>query len=574
MSWSVRTLWIRLSVAVLALAGLSAGNIESRLSHAASSNSELSDRVPGEWIVRVSEDVLAKKSLSQQDAWIRSLLHGVEIKNLRSLRTDSALKVIRLQPNAKSENAIRALAEQEGVVRVEPNWIYRTQVASEPNDSDYGQLWGMKNVGQADSAGQVGTAGADINVTPVWQRGFTGSRKIVVAVIDSGVSWTHPDLVDNLYTNTREIPGNGIDDDRNGFVDDVHGWNFSTTPSNNNSEDDNQHGTHCAGTIGATGDNGLGVVGVNWEVSILPIKFLSAQGSGTTEGGIESVNYARLMGVDVMSNSWGGGGYSEELKLTIEKARDAGILFVAAAGNNGTNNDLKPTYPADYAVDNILTVGATNNRDYLATFSNFGPTAVDVTAPGVKILSTVPGGAYRVLSGTSMATPHVSGVAALLKSVLPNLTYADLKRRLIATSDPILSLSNKSRSSGRVNVENALLGKVPQPLVLPKESDWIDVPYFAESAHPYLSQVDQTFDIQVPGARMIRVVFDQLDLEEGFDKLWTLTPGLDYVDYATGKRTAPSVGLPVVGDAMKLRFQSDTSLEGWGFKVTKVQAIY
>jgi subtilisin family serine protease len=200
----------------------------------------------------------------------------------------------------------------------------------------------LVNTGQKDSdaaGGKEGTPGSDIHVAPLWQRGVTGSRDIVVAVIDTGMDRTHPDLMPNLYVNPGEagaLANNGVDDDGNGFVDDVSGWNFYA--KNNNSNDDNRHGSHCSGTIGAAGNNGVGVVGVNWNVSLLPVKFLSGSGSGSTEGAVNAVNYATRMKVNVMSNSWGGGAPSQALKEAIEKANQAGILFVAAAGNDGSNN--------------------------------------------------------------------------------------------------------------------------------------------------------------------------------------------------------------------------------------------
>ena len=220
--------------------------------------------------------------------------------------------------------------------------------------------------------------------------------------------------------------------------------------------DDHYHGTHCAGTIGAVGDNNTGVVGVNWDVSIMPVKFLSASGSGSTVGAIKSVQYATKMGVDIMSNSWGGGRYSRSLKSAISAANDAGVLFVAAAGNNGLNNDIYPHYPSSYEVPNVISVAATNSNDGLAYFSNYGVNSVDLGAPGVNIYSTIPNNAYEYLSGTSMACPHVAGVAGLLKAQYPGLTSEELKTRLFNGVDLISSLEEKTVTGGRLNAYKSL----------------------------------------------------------------------------------------------------------------------
>ena len=221
----------------------------------------------------------------------------------------------------------------------------------------------------------------------------------MVAIIDTGIDYTHPDLAANIFINTAEIPGNHIDDDGNGFVDDVRGWDFVNR--DNDPMDDHFHGTHVAGTVGAVGDNGLGVAGVNWSVRLMPLKFLDSGGSGSTADAVAAIEYATMMHVDVMSNSWGGGGFSEALRLAIENAMNAGILFVAAAGNSSSNNDLFPAYPASYDLDNIVSVASTTATDNLSNFSNFGPTTVDLAAPGSNILSTLPGSTYGLLSGST-----------------------------------------------------------------------------------------------------------------------------------------------------------------------------
>ena len=222
------------------------------------------------------------------------------------------------------------------------------------------------------------------------------SANVLVGVIDTGVDYNHPDLAANIWTNPGEIAGNGIDDDGNGYIDDVHGYDFV----NNDGDpmDDNGHGTHFSGTIGGVGNNGIGVAGVNWNVKIMALKFLDSGGSGSTANAVAGVQYATMMGVDVTSNSWGGGGFSQALYDAIDAAGAANIAFVAAAGNNGANNDTSPAYPAAYDLPNIISVAATDDNDELASFSNYGAASVDLGAPGVDILSTLPGNQYGLLS--------------------------------------------------------------------------------------------------------------------------------------------------------------------------------
>ena len=289
----------------------------------------------------------------------------------------------------------------------------------------------------------------------------TGSSSVVVAVIDTGVDYNHVDLAANIWTNPGEIAGNGIDDDGNGFVDDVHGYDFAN--NDGNPMDDNGHGTHVAGTIAAVGNNSLGVTGVAWSTSIMPLKFLSANGSGYLSDAVEAINYATMMrtryGVNVRvdNNSWGGGGFSSAMQSAIQAANDAGILFVAAAGNSGTNNDASPQYPANYDSPNVISVAATDQNGQLASFSNYGATTVDLAAPGVSIYSTTPNNTYSTYSGTSMATPHVSAVAALAWALNPDATVAEVRKRHPRRRRPGVARSAASWSAAEVlNAYNTL----------------------------------------------------------------------------------------------------------------------
>jgi subtilisin family serine protease/sugar lactone lactonase YvrE len=379
----------------------------------------------------------------------------------------------------KGETVSRALARlraRADVLYAEPNYRVATQVV--PNDGAFPQQWALRNIGQTG-----GTPGADIRATSAWDV-TTGSPSVVVGIIDTGIDMTHPDLSANIYTNPGEIPGNGIDDDHNGFIDDVHGWNFAY--DTNNAADDFGHGTHVAGTISAAGNNVIGVAGVAWHVRLMPIKFLDASGSGTTADAVAAVEYATMMGVSLTNNSWGGGGFSQALLDAINAAGAKNVLFVASAGNSALNIDSSPVYPAGYDAPNIVSVAATDSSDRLASFSNYGPVGVDLGAPGVDILSTLPGASYGLLSGTSMAAPHVTGTAALLRSLAPDMDVATLRRRLMEKSDPIPALAGRVASGGRLNAFLALAtadtvppGAVADLRVVDAGSDWVTLAWTA-----------------------------------------------------------------------------------------------
>lgn len=358
----------------------------------------------------------------------------------------------KLDKDQDVKEVIKELYETGEIKYAEPDYVVNIDLT--PNDPQFGQLWGLLNTGQSG-----GTIDADIDASDAWDIS-TGSSAIVVGVIDTGVDYNHEDLAANMWTNPGEIAGNGIDDDGNGYVDDVYGIDAY----NNDSDpfDDHGHGTHCSGTIGAVGNNGIGVVGVNWNVKIMALKFLSSGGSGSTSDAIECLNYAVMMrntyGVDIRltSNSWGGGGYSQALRDAIEASKDAGMLFVAAAGNSSTDNDSSPHYPSSYDNENLIAVASTDRNDNLSSFSCYGATSVDLGAPGSSVLSTTPGNTYSTFSGTSMATPHVAGAAALIWARYPSYTYSGVKNLIMNTVDSLSSLSGKVVSGGRLNVYNAL----------------------------------------------------------------------------------------------------------------------
>lgn len=404
---------------------------------------------------------------AQQARTITLAADAVEARSFQRPRRLSrseidAWRLLRLRPGANLMKARSALLKNPNVALVEYN--YEVRIALTPNDPRFGELWGLHNIGQTS-----GTVDADVDAPEAWDL-QTGGNDVVVAVIDTGVDYNHPDLQANIWTNTAEIPGNGIDDDANGYIDDVHGYDFSNNDSN--PFDDHGHGTHVAGTIAAVGDNGVGVVGVSWRARIMAVKFLGAGGSGSTSGAISAVLYAADMGAKVMNNSWGGGGFSQALLDAIATADAAGALFVAAAGNSNSNNDANPHYPSSYEAPNVLAVAATDHNDAKASFSSYGAASVDLGAPGVNILSTVPGAGdsccsdpsgYKVLNGTSMATPHVSGTAAVVFAQFPGVTHQQVKQRLMGAVNAIPSLAGATVTGGRLNLFNALESDTTPP---------------------------------------------------------------------------------------------------------------
>lgn len=381
----------------------------------------------------------------KKDAYLEAETHlGPDSKILHRFASGALLVEIPAGFQDGEVGFAEKLRLEYDVEYVEPN--YEIHVNAVPNDPSLGSLYGMRK----------------INAPIAWDL-TKGDRRVVVGVIDTGVDCSHPDLAMNCMSNPGETGldslgkdkrTNGVDDDKNGYVDDFRGWDFAN--NDNNPFDDHGHGTHVAGTIGAVGNNGMGAVGVAWMVGIMGLKFLNASGSGTLEAAIRAIDYANMMNLPMTNNSWGGGGYSQALSDAIAKGQAKGLLFVAAAGNESNNNDTSPSYPASYKLDNIVSVAATDSQDALASFSNVGKLSVHLAAPGVQILSLLPGNRMGFLSGTSMATPHVSGVAALIKARYPLAKYPDIKRRLLQGVDKLPNLEPKTITGGRLNALNSL----------------------------------------------------------------------------------------------------------------------
>ena len=407
----------------------------------------LAPHVPHEVIVKY-RDRVSELDKSQ----VRS---RVSASRLRAFRILSGLEHQRLPGNITVEQALEKYRQDPDVLYAEPNYIVRA--TNTPNDTRFSELWGLFNTGLLG-----GTPGADIGAVAAWNV-TTGSSNVVIAVIDTGIDYNHPDLSANMYRNASECTANGVDDDGNGHVDDCFGIN--TVNGGSNPMDDYGHGTHVAGTIGSVGNNSTGVVGVNWSVNLMACKFLDAAGFGTTAGAIACLDYVKTMkerGANIVAtnNSWGGGGYSQALYEAIKSHQQAGILFVAAAGNgnafgSGINNDQTPFYPCAYDLSNVICVAATTRQDDRAPFSNFGRRTVHIGAPGTEILSTTPNGAYELLDGTSMATPHVTGTAALLKAADPERDWRAIRNLILTGGDDVASLA-ETITQKRLNAFGAL----------------------------------------------------------------------------------------------------------------------
>lgn len=404
------------------------------------------DVVPGEYVVKLKNSVgMLSKTM------LRELFSAQDVEYL----SPESHSVLVKKAQVDGHDALKTLNSNPWVEYAEPNYIFHLSVegvSSMPTEPEWANLWGMQNTGQA-IKGRNGVPGMDINAVKAWQT-QTGNKDLVIAIIDTGVRHDLADLAPNMWVNEAEANGvPGVDDDGNGYIDDIHGYDFVN--KDGNPMDDQGHGSHVAGTIGAKANDGVGVAGVAWNVKIMAVKFLSAYGSGTLADAILSIDYTTKMGAKITNNSWGGGAYTQALFDSIQRAQEAGSLFVAAAGNSNQNNDTKPSYPATYEISNILAVAAFDNSGKKASFSSYGAKSVHVAAPGVDILSWGLRG-LQYLSGTSMAAPHVTGVAVLVKSQFPKMTPEEIKERLIKTSRKTDEMKGRVLSEGIVDAAAAL----------------------------------------------------------------------------------------------------------------------
>ena len=523
---------------------------------------KLAPVVPGEYLIKTR--VIKNNDTLKED--LKS--NGFEI--IRKIQDD--LVLVKGESKTSIKFNIQKLNKMNNVVFSEPNYLYKAIGKKTIKDPKFPKLWGLRNTGNNSPKYnfEKGIVGADISALNAWKI-TKGDKRIKIAVIDTGVDYKHPDLKNNIWVNEKEKNGKaGVDDDGNGYIDDVHGYDFAN--KDGDPMDGNDHGTHCAGTIAAE-HNSIGVAGVMAHAQIVVVKFLTDDGTGSAAGAIEAINYATKIGVDIMSNSWGGGGFSIALKQAIEKARDAGIVFTAAAGNSNDNTDNTPHYPSNYQVENVISVAAHTIDDQLASFSSYGGKTVHIAAPGHNILSTTSGGKYDTFSGTSMATPHVSGVIGLYlaKHSLP--TFLELKRDLLATSVFSPAYDKTTIGGGRVNAEY-FLKKLKQPRPSkPDPNKWqkIKVTTF-ESRHPYANNINYSKTFKLTGAKFIRVLVKEFETEENYDYLKIKDKTGIVIQKVQGKGNN-FVSDFVRGDEVTLEFTSDHSVNLWGFQVEELEFI-
>jgi subtilisin family serine protease len=452
---------------------------------------------------KYASDRILVKFRSGMNAEARVNAHAVVgAQTLKQYTAVKDLEAVKLPTGLDVGAALRAYRQRPEIEYAEPDYIVHSSVS--PNDPLFPQMWNLLNTGQ-----NGGTAGDDVGATLAWNLS-TGDHTVVVATIDTGIDYTHPDLIPNLFHDTAVC--NGVNDGTNGC------YGISTVHYTASPLDDNGHGTHVSGTIGASGNNGLGVVGINWNVQLLTCKFLDSNGSGQTSDAISCLDYVLQMkskGYNIVAtnNSWGGGEYSKALTDAIQAQQQAGILFIAAAGNEFSDNDVVPTYPANTSLPNVISVAATNRSDALAVFSNTGRHTVHLGAPGQEILSTLPGSNYGVLSGTSMASPHVAGAVALLAAQNPSLDWRALKNLILSGGDARSSLTH-TVTGRRLNLNGSLTcsGKTMESRLLPATDAvaWaVGVPLTLEALNIDCAQPAGNLQVTVsPSGQSITLVDD------------------------------------------------------------------
>ena len=398
------------------------------------------EAVPGQLVVGFDDDVsssVQRKTVTKAGGRIEDHVDSID-----SL-------VVTPRGSRSAEQVADELSQAAPVEFVEPNYIVRSSRL--PNDPGFDRQWGLRNTGQ-----QGGRPGADIDAATAWDALVGGD--VTVAIVDTGIDYGHADLAPNMWINPGEVPGNGVDDDHNGYVDDIRGYDFANEDTD--PYDDASHGTHVAGIIGARGNNGVGTAGVDWNVRLLPLKFLNSNGDGNTADAADAIDYAANAGARVVNASWGGPSFSFALYKAIKNAAARGVLVVAAAGNEGQSSDSSPQYPAAYDLPNIVSVAATDPQDSLVDFSNYGVRTVDLAAPGEDIYSTVPRrngvSGYSYYSGTSMATPFVSGAAALYMARNPAAQAAQTRDAILQSVDPLPALAGRVATGGRLDLAKAL----------------------------------------------------------------------------------------------------------------------
>ncbi|MFQ3573645.1 MAG: S8 family serine peptidase [Thermodesulfovibrionales bacterium] len=472
------------------------------------------DYVKGQLIVKLK----GQKALRSVD--IHRSKGASFIKNLAVLPTGT-IQLVSLKEDADIKSAIESYMSDPDVEYAEPN--YKRYIrATIPNDTYFSQQWGLWNTG----AFAGGTAGADIKAPLAWDYS-KGNNSLIVAVLDTGVDYNHEDLYGKIWINTGEICTDGIDNDGNGFVDDCYGWDFRN--NDNDPMDDHGHGTHVSGIIGAATNNSNGIAGIMWNVRLMPLKFLGKNGEGTTAAAVLALNYAVSNGAKIINASYGSNTFSQAEYDSILNANNNGVLFIAAAGNDAANNDFTPSYPCSYGLPNIISVAASDQRDNIATFSNFGPNKVDVAAPGVYILSLIPNNGYSnkdFWPGTSMATPHVVGLAGLVMTqneyAAQGFSIYQIRAIVETYADQLPAFIGKIRTGGRINSYRSVTALLSPTNLQVSTSG-------PTSAEPL--RVNLSWQNNATGLDIIRIERMQEGVDSNFKEIAQVSPSLNtYTD--------------------------------------------
>lgn len=526
------------------------------------------EAVPGEYVLLLKAN--AKESLFLKTHRVHA--YDAVGMPIRLIRVPESL-------GFSAQEALSFLNRLPEVELVEPNYIYqletmevpgaknqagKDQVAT-PNDPEFAKQWALANTGQADGWGRAGRLGVDAGIVKGWAL-QTGRKEIVIAEIDSGVNYKHQELADNIWVNTLELNGQaGVDDDKNGFIDDVHGYDFV----NNDGDplDDHGHGTHVASVMAAKANNAYGTAGVAWNVSVMPIKFASKEGKGTHELGIRAIQYATQMGAHIINNSWGGRNHSEIMERVVEEANKKNILFVAAAGNSGWDNAEIPIYPASLKNENVVSVASYDQHGQMWSGSCFGATTVHLGAPGVDVAGLW-GDSLRRMIGTSMAAPHVSGVAALVLSQEPHLTVRELKDRLLKSARPMAGLRDKTITGGTVDAYYALTNQLP-PMDQDDPVHWKNKKTLNTStSHPYPDKAKLVWEFSFPGAKEVSLFFQKFELEFKQDRVDLFDRQGNRLFVLHGK--SGHGWSPIIpGDYVKVMLVSDEVNGLYGFDITE-----
>ncbi|WP_415061396.1 S8 family serine peptidase [Bdellovibrio sp.] len=435
-------------------------------------------------------------------------------------------------------------------------------------DPLFSQQWALRNMGVG------GKLGADIDIARAWKI-QTGSKNVVVAIIDSGMDLGNPDLTGNVWRNSRESV-DGVDNDGNGYNDDIYGWNFLN--NDGNVQDERSHGSHVAGIIGAVGNDGRGIAGINWQVSLMPLKVFGATGGAYEEHIVQALRYAQANGAHIINASFA---YSTKgviepgeytvLRDAINELQSSGILFVSSAGNDGLSLDTTPAYPANYALSHQITVASTDSHDVISGFSNYSATFADIAAPGSAILSALLGNDYKVQDGTSMAAPMVSGVAALLKAENPTWQATQIKEAILRGRDYVPSLATKVKTQGRLNAYNSLRGIYRT--APPEPTNWVrqSLPEVIETLHPVPFAYEKAFEVYGPvDAKAMRIIFDQIEdscrycTVEIYDKTGTMVVSTSQIPGVRYNETSRYV----FGNYMKIVYKTVLTPGAYGFKAS------